>query len=250
MPTRTKSGRFAKRRYRKNPPKMTPALRAKIGRRVRAAMRARRHGGSRRTRTRTKVRTVVRHSSPVVRYRTRTRSVIRYRSRGRSVARRHARRTGRRGSRGVSIPISVGSVFSKDTLTIAGGAIGSGLLTSIVLNRFGGMLPMSNSPIGGIFYRLAIPVGGAYVVNKFLKQRKLAEGMIIGGVVLALNQVINLYLPQVGAAVAAPAPTIAPTGEYLGALPPMNASYDATSTFGAPPSSISSEPAFPDSAWS
>lgn len=250
MATRTRSGRFTRRRYRKNPPKMTPALRAKIGRRVKAAMRAKKMGGHRRTRTRTRVRTVVRRSAPVVRYRTRTRRIVRYRARRHAMARRHHRRRSA-GSRGVSIPIGVKSVFSKDTLTIAGGAIGSGLLTSIVLNRFGTMLPMSGSPIGGIFYRLAIPVGGAYVVNKFLKQRKLAEGMIIGGVVLALNQVINLYLPQVGAAVnATPAPAIAPTGEYLGALPPMNASYDATSTFGAPPSSISSEPAFPDSAWS
>ncbi len=230
-----------------NPPKMTPAMRKKISLAVKRSIRAR---GSRPT---------IRRSSPVrLRTRTRTRTIVR-RVTGSPV--RSFRR--RRSNRTALIGTSLASVFSQRTLLVAGGAVGAGLLTTYVVNRFASNLPGAATPLGNIAYKLAIPIAGAFLVKRF--NRHLAEGMIIGGAVLAINQAINTYAPQIPAAISgtgaylnsngmrglpgAYLPARRGVGAYLHGMPHMNASYDATSAFGAAPSVYDSEPAFPNSAW-
>jgi hypothetical protein len=160
----------------------------------------------------------------------------------RSVARRFSRPARRSVSRfGGGGSISMKSIFSKPMLTTVGGAIGAGFLTNLVLGKWGASLPMINSPIGSIAWRLIIPVGGAYIVRK--KNRQLAEGMIIGGLVMAVTEAIRLYMPQAQIAGVPIASQSTAVGEYLG-----GAGYDSVNTFGAP-SIYESEAAFKDSAW-
>jgi len=155
-------------------------------------------------------------------------------------------------------------MFSRRTIMVASGAVGAGLLTTYVVNRFSASLPWAANPIGSIAYKLLIPFAGAFVVKRFNKD--LAEGMIIGGAVLAINQAINTYVPQV-AQIVSGGPTMSGylngnglrglpgaylparrgTGAYLHGMPNMNANYDATSAFGA--NVYDSEPAFPATAW-
>ncbi len=130
--------------------------------------------------------------------------------------------------------------MDKQTLTIAGGAVGASFATNYVLAKFGTAsaggfsLPYANNQYGRILYMVAIPVGAAMLVKKY--SPNLAKGLILGGL-------------SNGLAVAMGTGTVAATSEYLsnvapvGALPP---GYSAVDTFG---SIYSSEPAFAGSAW-
>ena len=222
--TRRRSVRRASaRRIRRNPPKMTPAMRAKISRAVKASIRAR------------KFNKPTQSSGPVVRYRNRTVTRVIRRSapvRGRVVRRRR--------SRGSSLGgFNLKSILGGDTLKLAGGTVGAAALTTFVLSRFGASLPMANTPYGMIAYKLAIPLAGAYLVRRM--DRKVAEGMVIGGVVLAINQVISM--------VSTPTPAVATTGEYLtpvGALPPGES---AVARFGGVNGVYDNSSAFASTAW-
>ena len=77
---------------------------------------------------------------------------------------RARRRSGGGGS------LRLGSIISKDNLMLAGGVIGSTLLSRVVLARVGGMLPGAAHPLGNAAYTLGIAVGGAYVTRRFLLQ--------------------------------------------------------------------------------
>lgn len=170
------------------------------------------------------------------------------RSRRRSmVVSRRRRRSGR--SSGLSLGSggllgSFKQIGNKQTLTIAGGAVASGILSTMVLTKFGGAqpvggfsLPGSSSPYGQIAYQLAIPFGAAYLIRRVSPD--LAKGFVLGGVIAAIHNIVALAM--------APSAT-AGTGAYLSqpmaALPPGYAAVDA---FGA--SIYSSEPAFAQSAW-
>lgn len=168
--------------------------------------------------------------------RTGARSVARRFSRPARSTRRSIKRFGGGGGGGFGMK----SIFGKPMLTTVAGAVGAGFLTNLVLGKWGASLPMINSPIGAIAWRLVIPVGGAYLVRK--KNRQLAEGMIIGGLVMAVTEAIRLYMPQAQIA-GIPISGTTAVGEYLG-----GAGYDSVNTFGAP-SIYESEAAFKDSAW-
>ncbi len=123
-------------------------------------------------------------------------------------------------------PLStVKQLISKDTMMVAGGAVLGGLATSFVFSRFGPTkisstgavvpkaagefkLPGSDQRYGPLLYSLLIPVAGAYALHK--AQPKLAQGMIIGGAVLLIQNIVNL-------AQGAFAPRVAGTGAYLNA---------------------------------
>lgn len=217
------------RKVRRNPPH-SAAMRRKIGLAVRRANARRKSGGARRTVVRTKV----------VR-RTRTRSVPVFRTRTRTLVKRI--RSRRRSGGGGGRKLSLGGIISKDNLMLAGGVIGANLLSRVVIGKFGTMLPGAATPMGNAAYTLGISVGGAYLVRRF--SPKLAEGLIIGGLVAVVNQVVAMALPA------------AAVGEYLGA------GYDPTMSLGpatqqmaqinAPAPSVDayldSQPAFDNSAW-
>ncbi len=156
-------------------------------------------------------------STPTVKHRRRTR-------RRNPVA--GLRRGRRRGRGGMGDPLAtVKQLVSKDTLMVAGGAVLGGLATSFVMSRFGPVkmnaagqvvqkaagefkLPGSDSKYGPLLYSLLIPVAGAWALHK--QQPKLAQGLIIGGAVLLIQNVVNL-------AQGAFAPRVAGTGAYLNA---------------------------------
>jgi hypothetical protein len=125
-------------------------------------------------------------------------------------------------------------LFDKQTLMIAGGAVGGQFLTRFVLGKFGGSLPMLRSADGTvnqyglIGYQLLIPLAGAFAVKRF--NPTLAKGMLLGGVISAINSGLNIV--QGLSLGAAPADG---TGEYLdargvNALPPGYAAVDQFSS--------------------
>lgn len=198
-----------------------------------------------------------RRSAPVATVQRKRRSTRR-RSR-RSVRRtvRNAKRRFTRRSNGSGGGFNLKSLTSRDTLMLAGGAIASGVLTSYAMKftaSKGIQLPMGNTPVGQIAWRLAIPVAGAYAVNKFLKQPTLAKGIMLGGVIAAIQGAIELSKSATGAT--------AGTGLYLNAgmnaylspgMPSTNGmsgmpggNMSAVEQFGG---LLDSESAFSDNAW-
>lgn len=235
--------RLASRRVRRNPPH-SAAMRRKISLAVKRANARRRAGGSRTTRRRS-----VRRAAVVRRTSRRRRSaspiIIRRTSRPARVIRSRRRRSsGRRLSN-----LSLRGVLSRGNFALAGGVIGSSILTRVVIARFGGMLPGMTHPIGQAAYALGISVGGAMLVRRF--SRNLAEGMVIGGLVTVVNSVIGMITPR------------AAVGEYLGEYLPGHTQYNATMGLGpatqdmasqiAPTPQVDaylgSQPAFENSAW-
>lgn len=103
---------------------------------------------------------------------------------------RRRRRSG--GGGGIGNPFK--AIFSRQTLTVAAGAVASSFVTQFVLTRFGAQLPMVASPIGRVAYKLIIPAAGAAMVKRF--NRDLASGMLIGGAVMAINELIAAYGPK------------------------------------------------------
>lgn len=154
----------------------SPAMRAKISRAVKAANR--RRGSSRSMGLR--VRSIARR--------------VRHSRVGRSFSRRFRRSGGGGGS------LSLKTLISKQVLMTASGAISASFMTSWLLRTYGSKLPMANTMWGRIGYKLAIPFAGAYVAKRFAKQHDLAHGLIIGGVVMAVNDLIASFnAPHVAA---------------------------------------------------
>lgn len=164
---------------RASPPKMTPAMRAKISRAVKAANRRRRSGGGVR------------------------RSVVRFASRSPSRSRRRFS-VGRFGGNALS---SFRSMASRPMLMKAAGAVGASFATGWLLNRYSNLLPMSTNKYGRIAYSVGIPFLGAYLIRK--RSRDLAEGMVIGGLVMGINALIQNFAPAVAATA-----QVAATGAY------------------------------------
>lgn len=149
----------------------SPAMRAKISRAVKAANRRR-------------------SSRP---FRTRFASIRR------RVGRRFARRSFRR-SGGGGGSLSLKTLLSRNVLMTAGGAISASFLTSWLLRTYGARLPMANTTWGRISYKLAIPFAGAWAAKKYARQHDFAHGLIIGGVVMAVNDLIaSFHAPKVAA---------------------------------------------------
>lgn len=71
----------------------------------------------------------------------------------------------------------------------AGGAVIASLGTGLVLNRWGASLPMATNKWGRVAYSVLIPVTGAFLVRKY--SRSLAEGMVIGGLVMGINAIVQ-----------------------------------------------------------
>lgn len=91
---------------------------------------------------------------------------------------------------------------------VAGGAVLGGLATTFVMSRFGPLklapdgvtkvakgptefvLPGMTSKFGPLLYAIAIPVIGAFALRK--AQPKLSQGMVIGGAVLLIQNVMDI----------------------------------------------------------
>jgi hypothetical protein len=126
----------------------------------------------------------------------------------------------------------------------AGGAVASSFVSGYVLNKWGSSLPMSSSKYGKVIYSVGIPLGLAYITAKVMKGkgRALAEGMVIGGLVMGINAIMQ----------AAKSGTAAPLSNYpalqnMGVAGELGYSYypgDASGV-GTPITSA----AFHDSAW-
>jgi hypothetical protein len=151
-------------------------------------------------------------------------------------------------------------LVSKDTLMVAGGAVLGGLATSFVFSRFGPTkvdstgkvvmktagefkLPGSDSQYGPLLWSLLIPVAGAYALHK--SQPKLAQGMIIGGAVLLIQNVVNLVQAKTGLGVSGVKSYLNAGGTIgLRALPTPG--YSAIKAFG---NALDSGAAFRGNTW-
>ena len=178
-PVRRRRRRHVRRNPVSSPPKMTPAMRAKISRAVKAANRRRQSGGGAR------------------------RSVVRLAHRSPSRSRRRLS-IGRFGGSALT---SLRSMASRPMLMKAAGAVGASFATGWLLNRYSNMLPMSTNRYGRIAYSVGIPFLGAYLIRK--RSRDLAEGMVIGGLVMGINALIQNFAPAIAAQGA-----VAATGAY------------------------------------
>jgi len=120
-------------------------------------------------------------------------------------------------------PFSMGGVtsqikglFSKDNLTIAAGAIAGTSATQYAMAYFGKNLPLINSEsentraIGRMTFAVGVPFIGAYAVRKY--SPNLAKGMIIAGLVNALNEGIKYFAKDAYIKLYSP---VASTGAYL-----------------------------------
>jgi hypothetical protein len=135
------------------------------------------------------------------------------------------------------------SALSRPLLMKAGGAVAASFGTGWILNRWGATLPFSQNQYGRILYTLGIPVLGAILVRR--QSRDLAEGLVIGGLVMTINTLMQGFRT---AALATPAP--ARVGDYA------VAGELGTGTFGYYPQGMSdasglggANVAFPVSAW-
>jgi hypothetical protein len=196
-------------------PSMTPAMRRKIGLAVRRSNASRRSNVS-----------IVRRAGSSVRRRYRS-----FRSSG---------------GGGGSFMSTFRSALSRPLLMKAGGAIVASLGTGYILNKFSASLPLATNPYGRLIYTLGIPVAGAFLVHR--KSRDLAEGMIIGGLVMSINSLMQIF--NVSSLLPTGTSTTATIGSYSVAGELGQGSY------GAYPTSIrdtyalgGSNVAFPTSAW-
>jgi len=156
-----------------NPPKMTPAMRRKVSAGVR------RYYASRGRRSVSVV-----HARPVRRFRGRASSSARM----------------------GSLMSSFRSAFSRPLLMKAGGAVIASIGTGFILNRWGASLPLANNTYGKLVYTMGIPVLGAWAIHR--KSRDLAEGMVIGGLVMSINALMTTF--NVSSIIPAAAPAATP----------------------------------------
>ena len=244
------------RKSKKNTP--SAATRAKISRAVKAAQR-RAKAPAKRAVARRSTSTVTIVAPAASRRRSPSRRTRRsFRSMSRSVG-RATRRIGRRIRRSAVGGMNIRSIFSKENLTMAGGAFAGAYLTGMVLNNFSFArqakdaldstklkdakkftLPFTTADKNGnvygeAFYGLAIPVAGAYLIRR--TSPAAAKGMIILGVFNVFNTVVNMFTakskeeaPAVAAAGAGK--TNRYLGEYVKYTPRDN---KPAMTFGNPP---------------
>lgn len=227
--------------------------------------------GKRRRTTKARRRLRRRYSNPVKtrkrRHRSRRRSFKAFSFRRRT-HRRHRRRRNpifrrRRGRRngggGIGSPLAAAKqLVSKDTLLTAGGAVLGGLATSYIFSRFGPTkldatgklvmkgtgefkLPLSDSRFGPLVYSLLIPVVGAVALRR--AQPQLARGLIIGGAVLLIQNVVT-YAQSMGSGSTSGVKSYLNTGGTLRALPTPG--YSALRAFGQ---SLDSGSAFRSNTW-
>lgn len=171
-----------------------------------------------------------------------------------STKRRSARRrTSRRRKthtylvRGTASPIKLngmlGSIFSKDNLTVAGGAVAATVVTNYALNSgLAQKLPGLGNPYARAAYMLLVPVLGGVLTKRF--SPNLAKGMVIGGLANGIAQLVTAskVLPpgQAVPTVTTTAPALAAgTGEYLGEYLGAYGADDEVGSLGS----------FADSAW-
>lgn len=109
---------------------------------------------------------------------------------------------------GGSLVGSFKSAFSRGLVTKAGGAVAASFVTGYVLNRWGASLPMATNKWGRVGYSVGIPILGAYLVRR--KSRDLAEGMVIGGLVMGINALVS----QVRASTASAPASVGSYGAY------------------------------------
>lgn len=244
------------RKSKKNTP--SAATRAKISRAVKAAQRRAKPKVSKAV-ARRATSTVTIVTPAASRRRSPSRRTRRsFRSMSRSVG-RATRRIGRRVRRSALGGMNIRSIFSKENLTMAGGAFAGAYLTGMVLNNFSFArqakdaldssklkdakkftLPFTTADKNGnvygeAFYGLAIPVAGAYLIRR--TSPAAAKGMIILGVFNVFNTVVNMFTakskeeaPAVAAAGAGK--TNRYLGEYVKYTPRDN---KPAMTFGNPP---------------
>lgn len=140
-------------------------------------------------------------------------------------------------------------LVSKNTLTVAGGAVLGGLAASYVMSQWGPVklvngvptvkgpadgfvLPGSRSQYGPLLYSVLIPLVGAAVTPMVLRSqagRDLSKGMLIGSAVLLIQNVVNLVQGQFA--------PVAGTGAYV--------TGGRIRTLGAPQSAIGAVSANP-----
>jgi hypothetical protein len=114
-------------------------------------------------------------------------------ARGSKFVIRGRRMTVRRNPMTSDIIGSFKSILSKDNLHIAGGVIASSFLNKTIGNMLGSKLPMYSSPIGKTVYTIAIPVLAAVALRRFAP--KFAEGVALGGLITAVNQLVGQFAP-------------------------------------------------------
>jgi hypothetical protein len=130
----------------------------------------------------------------------------------------------------------------------AGGAVAASLGVGYALNKWGAKLPLANNQYGRVLYTFGIPVLLAYAVRK--KSPTLAEGLVIGGLVMSINTLMQGFK---AATAAAPAAAPAAVGSYAVAGELGSGSFGAFSYY--PQGTTDgrglggSNVAFPNSAW-
>lgn len=253
MPARGRGGRFlsrrSRRRYHANPSRR--ARRRRVVTRTRTVYRTRRVTRRRVSHRRRRVHANPSHSpamrrkiSLAVRRSFRSRALTPRRSGG-GVSRSSRRRSGglRRSSfGGGSLMSSFRSALSRPLLMKAGGAVLASFGTGLILNKFGAKLPFANNQYGRILYTLGIPVAAAFAIRR--KSRDLAEGLVIGGLVMTINTLMQGFRPMITAATGGAVGAYAVAGEL------------GQGSFGYYPQSVAdtqglggSNIAFPASAW-
>jgi len=189
---RRSTRRRVSRRVRTNPPKMTPAMRKKISLAVKASFRRRAAGGP--------VRRAARRVTTLARRITRPSFAMARRPARRSMA----HRSGGGGGSSLKSGKGIMGMVSKDTLMIAGGAVAASFGTGLLLNKIGDKLPGMSSAnpktaeYARALYSVAIPIGAAYLLRN--KQRRIAEGLVIGGLIMGFNSLIRSFAPSMSAA--------------------------------------------------
>jgi len=231
----------------------SPAMRAKISRAVKAAMR-RRSGGGMVVHRRRPVR---RHSYAIARRRSyaparRSNRIVMGRLLNPRGGRRMRRRSFRRRNP-VGGLAGIKSMLNSNTLAIAGGAITGSVATGWVLGKYGSMLPGSSSKFGPAIYQLAIPMTGAYFLRR--KYPRFAEGLVIGGVIMAITTIMKSGLAGASAAGVVQGPlgnfyTVKPMGlaGELGTRPRSMGTYIGPRTFNTIPAAVNT-PVFGSGAW-
>ena len=146
---------------------------------------------------------------------------------------------------------------------VAGGAVLGGLVTSFLFSRFGPTklnaagqpvlkaagefkLPGSDSRYGPMLYSLLFPVVGAFALQK-AKQPKLAQGMIIGGAVLLIQNVVNIARSSMAPGATAGVHSYLNAGGRISSLPTPG--YSAIKAFSGVGNALHSGSAFRSNTW-
>jgi hypothetical protein len=207
---------------RKKSKKRRSAAQRRATARMLAANRAKRRGSKSAKRRKSTKRRTKRTYSVKRRARRAYKSMARKSTRRRHKAHSRRRKTRTYLVRGSATPIKlnglVGSIFSKDNLMVASGAVAGTIVSNYALNsQIATKLPMVTQPYARAAYLTLVPVIGGVLLRKV--SPGIAKGMIIGGLVNGIAQLITAskVLP---AGQAAPTLTVSPstatTGEYLG----------------------------------